>query len=990
MNPKIKEIVNDITKPDEDNRLYRGIQFKNGLKVLLISDSTTDKSSAALDVNIGNMSDPDELPGLAHFCEHMLFLGTKKYPEENNYNKFLSEHGGSSNAYTSSENTNYYFDVSPDHLTGALDRFAQFFVCPLFTESATSRELNAVNSENDKNIQNDSWRMHQLEKSTFNPKHPYSKFGTGNKETLDIIPRQLGLNVREELLKFHGKFYSSNIMALAVLGKESLDELTTLVTSLFSDVENKNVTVPEWLDHPFGAEQAQTKLTVVPIMDVRSLNITWPTPDLHPYYKSNPGHYLGHLIGHEGPGSLLSELKKRGWVNTLAAGEGEGGKGFMFFSVQVDLTEDGIEHVEDIVSLVFQYLKMLKKEGVKEWIFSECQKLSAMSFRFKDKTKPSDYTSKCASKMQIFPLKEVLSGGYFYDLFKPELIDMVLDKLSPEHLRLCVVGKKFAGTTNVKEKWYGTDYSITKIPKDVIDGWRNIELNERFLLPEVNDFIPTNFELLPITPKSILLPSIIHESNISRIWYCQDSKFKLPKACFTVQIFSSSSYSDPLSANLTFMYGQMLKDILNEYLYAAELSGVKYDLNCNAYGLQISIGGYNDKQQNLLRKIVEKGLQFDVNKQRFDILLENYVRALKNFRAEQPHQHAIYYTSLLISEQQWTKEELLEATEETKFEKLLNFVPQLFGQVFLEAFVYGNVSIEKAKVMVDLIEQALIDTYKTRPLLPSQQRRFREVQLPDGGCYRYCRENDVHKSSSLEIYYQCCPQETHSNMLLELFCQIISEPCYDILRTQEQLGYIVFSGVRRLHGVQGLRIIVQSDRSPAYVEQRIELFMLKMKKYIEEMTEDIFQKHVNAVATKRLEKPKRLAAQNHRYWSEISNQFYNFQRDEVEVSHLKTLTKKDIINFYEEMFASDAPKRHKLSVHVVSTASPSLSPTVDANVDSSPTKSPLSTNVITNGDETDSNIDIKFQPIEDVQSFKRNLGLFPLPVSNLTMYKSKL
>ena len=58
-------------------------------------------------------------------------------------------------------------------------RFAQFFLKPLFTESATEREVNAVNSENDKNLSTDGWRLHQLEKATCNPKHDFAKFGTG-------------------------------------------------------------------------------------------------------------------------------------------------------------------------------------------------------------------------------------------------------------------------------------------------------------------------------------------------------------------------------------------------------------------------------------------------------------------------------------------------------------------------------------------------------------------------------------------------------------------------------------------------------------------------------------------------------------------------------------------------------------------------------------------------------------------------------------------
>jgi len=83
----------------------------------------------------------------------MLFLGTEKYPVENSYSSFLNSHGGYSNAYTSQENTVYYFDVQNDAFEEALNMFSSFFICPLFTESSTLREINAVDSENAKNLQ---------------------------------------------------------------------------------------------------------------------------------------------------------------------------------------------------------------------------------------------------------------------------------------------------------------------------------------------------------------------------------------------------------------------------------------------------------------------------------------------------------------------------------------------------------------------------------------------------------------------------------------------------------------------------------------------------------------------------------------------------------------------------------------------------------------------------------------------------------------------
>lgn len=151
----------------------------------------------------------------------MLFLGTEKFPDENAYNVFLNQHGGSSNAFTDMESTNYYFDVSADHLSGALDRFSQFFVSPLFTPSATDREMNAVDSEHNKNLQSDHWRHFQLSKALCRPDHPFSKFGSGNLKTLRDSPKDAGVDLREELLAFHERYYSANVMKLVVLGKET-------------------------------------------------------------------------------------------------------------------------------------------------------------------------------------------------------------------------------------------------------------------------------------------------------------------------------------------------------------------------------------------------------------------------------------------------------------------------------------------------------------------------------------------------------------------------------------------------------------------------------------------------------------------------------------------------------------------------------------------------------------------------------------------------
>jgi insulysin len=117
----------------------------------------------------------------------MLFLGTKKYAAEDAYSGFLSAHGGSDNAETGNDQTTFYFDVQPSSLRDALDRFAQFFISPLFSPSAVSREINAVDAEHRTNLQDDAWRFNQMLSEVADEAHEYHGFGTGNSKTLGSV-----------------------------------------------------------------------------------------------------------------------------------------------------------------------------------------------------------------------------------------------------------------------------------------------------------------------------------------------------------------------------------------------------------------------------------------------------------------------------------------------------------------------------------------------------------------------------------------------------------------------------------------------------------------------------------------------------------------------------------------------------------------------------------------------------------------------------------
>ncbi len=182
--------------------------LSNSLRVLLISDPKSNISAASMEVAAGSFSDPPEAEGLAHFCEHMLFLGTKKYPDEHVYSNYQSTHGGGDNAFTSTQETNYYFSVNSDSLEHALDLFAQFFIAPLFNASSVQDEVHAVNSEHEKNLQSDGWKLWQLLKHVSNPEHPFHMFSTGTLSTLN--------SSRVDLLQLLHNYYNSSYSANTV------------------------------------------------------------------------------------------------------------------------------------------------------------------------------------------------------------------------------------------------------------------------------------------------------------------------------------------------------------------------------------------------------------------------------------------------------------------------------------------------------------------------------------------------------------------------------------------------------------------------------------------------------------------------------------------------------------------------------------------------------------------------------------------------------
>lgn len=917
----------NIVKPRNDKLDYRIVELGNGLRATLVSDPQTDKAAAALDVRAGSLLDPPGIAGLAHFTEHMLFYSSEKYPTEDEYSKFISDHGGHTNAFTASEDTNYHFDVNWDHLAPALDRFAQFFVCPTISQSGVDREINAVDSEHGKNLNTDAWRQHQLNKHTANRNHPWCRFSTGNKDTLGTKPKSQGIDVRQAVVDFHDRFYSANLMKLAVYGRESLDNLEALVRGCFSEVPSHQLAVPEFPTDVFLPEHLGRLLKVVPQKDGHVVQLDWQVPSSFREYASTPSSYLSHLLGHEGNGSAFALLKKLGWATALVAGENQSSLSSTgFFFVRVELTSLGQENVREVVAIIFRYIHLLKSHGgVSEAIFNELAALQQLRFNFHDKQTPYDYTTNLAVAMQQYKDEDLLLGLYHVPQeFRPDLINRILDDLTPSRVRVYWASKQFEGQTCEVEPWYGTTFSNEPLPEDWLDCWSGAKEDPRLHLPEPNPFIPTDFTLYgtPGASSQPGEPQLLVSSPHTRMFHQLDVSFERPKVVVYLDFQCPEAYSSPDRAVMTRLYVKLIVDSLNELVYPAELAGLHYSVHNTMTGFQVVASGYNHKMATLLTTLVDKALRIKVDPERFAIMKEDLVKEYQNTRYQQPYQVALYHMNVLTNYKRWRIQEYQQVLPGITPEEVDEFVRAMMKRSFMEGLVIGNMPGEQVLALVESIEGQLLSTFNPRPLFPGEMKDLRALRLPAGqvSVWRERGPNLENENSALVATYQVGVDDLQRNALAQLLVHLWKREAFHQLRTVEQLGYIVALYHHQDLAVTYLSFVLQSNSFSAnHMTDRVEVFVNRMCENMKDLPEEEFCKAVAELSKAKLEKPKKLAELAHKVWNEIYLGTLEFRRQEREVAALTSLTRSDLESFVQEVVGGPLSTR-RLLVQVVGRA----------------------------------------------------------------------
>ncbi|WP_413284850.1 insulinase family protein [Vibrio sp. MA40-2] len=877
--------------PNDSNQ-YRYITLNNGLRALLIEDFSARKSAVALSVNVGHYDDPQDREGLAHYLEHMLFLGTEKYPKIGDFQTFISRHGGSNNAWTGTEHTCFFFDISPKLTEKALNRFSQFFISPLFNPEALDKERRAVDSEYHLKLKDDTRRLYQVHKEVINPLHPFAKFSVGNKETL--ADRQ-DTTIRDEIIAFYQQKYSADLMTLAIVAPQPLDVIENWISEKFSPIKDKQLAGKTITENLIRQQDKGLFVKIKPIKDSRKLTLSFNFPNMSKYYSTKPLSYFAHLLGYEGEGSLMLFLKQKKWITSLAAGGGVSGSNFREFTISVNLTGRGLRQTDQIIKTIFEFIELIKMDGVAKWRFEEKQAVLESAFRYQEKTRPLDMVSHLVMNLHHYPEEDVIYGDYKMSHYDQTLLTAQLNYLTADNARITLVADDKSApeqTFDKQAKWYFTPYSVKKFSDEQIKLWTKPSLNPQLTLPEVNPFICYDLDPKPLESDSIH-PTLIETQPGFRLWHLQETEFRVPKGVIYIAIDSPHAVSTARKIVKMRLCVEMFLDSLAKRTYPAEIAGMGYNIYAHQGGITLSISGFSQKQPELLAMILTQFAKREFSSDRFKLIKKQMLRSWKNAAKDRPISQLFNAMTGLLQPNNPPYAALIEALETIQVDELSNFVDAILAELHIEMFVYGDWAQSQAIAIADTIKHAM----------RVQNQQYEESLRPlimlgeDGGTFQRsvdCNQDD----SAIVVYYQSQDTSPDNIAMYTLANHLMSAAFFNEIRTKQQLGYMVGTGNMPLNRHPGLVLYIQSPKyAPKELLAAIDDFLNAFYMVLLELNESQWQSSKKGLRNQIATPDNNLRSRAQRFWVAIGNKDHTFDQKEQVIQKLDTLSRVDMIRF---------------------------------------------------------------------------------------------
>jgi insulysin len=729
-----------ILTPSLKNQTITKMRLRNGMGVYIISDDALESSAMGVGVEVGSWSDPDEALGMAHFVEHMMFMGTKQHPKPGGFDEFLAANGAQiSNAATGSSSTCYAFATPHAAFKAGIKRFAEFFTDPLFDSHGAAKEMHAVNQEFEMHKDEDGYRQYMVSKQLGNPQHPGSRFSIGNLDTLSKV-------ANDQLVKWYKGHYSANLMHIAVYTALPASELEGLIAESFDSVVNRNyqrLTVVK----PVNDEKLMKKVVhTKPEREVRSIGLEW---ELSPFFahkmNSSPDRMVSYVLGDEGVGSLAARLREKHLALSVSAGMQKEGRDNAVFGVDISLTETGMAKRDAVIGLVFKAIHGAKKAFAgtfPKYIWEEERTRDINSWKLQSRTADTfDAAMGAVRSMFAEPLESYPLNQSVVSHFDPDGARDILDALVPAKACLSQMGGKFPppnmeGAVQT-EKYYKAKFAVEALPEATIQMWEDILEGkqvdaieplwphaEKYKIPPPNPYIvkdPKVGQIDPATPvfPALPAPKLVTQDKFGKLYVGVDTAFGDPYILASIQIKTAGAISKEFGTKgriMTNLWTDCLGEALKPKMYPFSLAGLGASVSQGkGTNLYVSVSGSTPVKKSYMAALqlalapMKQDLSVYTTKDTFQMIKKAVIRYYKNKMKSGARETASSKLWTTFSNTRAPVEEKLGIAQNITFEEVQSFVPRLLSKISLEGFIYGSITESDATE----VYQSVLTTLKS-------------------------------------------------------------------------------------------------------------------------------------------------------------------------------------------------------------------------------------------------------------------------------------
>ncbi|CAI1166291.1 Protease 3 precursor [Serratia quinivorans] len=882
-------LAEKINKSDHDPRQYQAIKLTNGMTVLLVSDAQAPKSLAALALPVGSLEDPNSQLGLAHYLEHMVLMGSKRYPQPENLSEFLKKHGGSHNASTASYRTAFYLEVENDALAPAVDRMADAIAEPLLDPGNADRERNAVNAELTMARSRDGMRMAQVGAETLNPAHPSARFSGGNLDTLKDKP---GSKLHDELTAFYQRYYSANLMMGVLYSNQPLPELAELAAKTFGKVPNRDASVPPITVPAVTPEQQGIIIHYVPAQPRKQLKVEFRIDNNSAEFRSKTDTYISYLIGNRSQNTLSDWLQKQGLADAINAGadpmvDRNGG----VFSISVSLTDKGLAKRDEVVAAIFNYLKMLRSEGIKQSYFDEISHVLNLDFRYPSITRDMDYIEWLVDTMLRVPVEHTLDAPYLADRYDAKAIAERLDAMTPQNARIWFVSPN--EPHNKMAYFVNAPYQVDKITPQRFEQWQQLGKGISLSLPTLNPYIPDDFSLNKPSHE-FKKPEMVVDQPGLRVLYMPSRYFAdEPKADVTVA-FRNAKTMDSARNQVLFSLTDYLAGIsLDQLSYQASVGGLSFSTSPNN-GLEFNANGFTQRLPQLLTSLIEGYSSFTPTEDQLAQAKSWYLEQVDSAEKGKAFELAIQPVQMVSRVPYSERSERREVLKTLTLKDVLAYRDSLLAEATPELLVVGNMSKQQVDTLASTLKHRLGCT-------GIEWWHGEDVEVTKSQLANLQRAGSSTDSALAAVYVPTGYDEVTGMAYSSLLGQIIQPWFYSQLRTQEQLGYAVFAFPMSVGRQWGIGFLLQSNsKQPAYLYQRYQDFYPKTEKRLREMKEADFEQYKQAMINELKQRPQTLSEEAGRFSNDFDRGNFAFDTRHKLIEQIKQLTPTKLADYFHQ------------------------------------------------------------------------------------------